>query len=129
MNYSGTTILCGAISGKCNLYMINLPSAHVAHTHHSPTILYTEHKPDVKTWHHCLRHVNIRSIVNMAHSSAIKGMTIDLLSLPPKCTHCVLGKQTQSPVPKVREGPKVSRLLEHIYVDLCGPMPCSSYSK
>jgi hypothetical protein len=56
-------------------------------------------------------------------------MTIDLLSLPPKCTHCVLGKQTRSPVSKVWESPKASHPLECIYVDLCGPMPSSSCSR
>jgi transposase InsO family protein len=53
-------------------------------------------------------------------------MTIDLSSAPPKCTHCVLGKQTCSPVPKIREGPKATKQLERVFVDLCGPMPCVS---
>jgi transposase InsO family protein len=64
----------------------------------------------------------------MARKGSVEGMTIDLLSTPPKCTHCVLRKQTHSPVPKVWEGPKVGTRLEKVYVDLCGPMPCVSHS-
>jgi len=127
-NRSGTMILRGALSGKRNLYMINLPSAHVAHSPCSLIALYSERKPDIETWHRHLGHVNVWSIVDMARGGAVEGMTVDLSSLPPKCTHCVLGKQTRSPVPKVREGPKASRPLERVYVDLCGPMPCSSHS-
>jgi hypothetical protein len=95
-NHSGATILRGAISGMRNLYMINLPSACVAHSPSIPTALYTEPKPDIETWHRHLGHVNVRSIVDMARGGAVEGMTIDLSSLPPKYTHCVLGKQTWS---------------------------------
>ncbi len=78
-NCSGVTILCGMISGSRNLYMINLPSAHVAHSPSTPMALYTECKPDIETWHHCLS----------------------------QATHP----------------------LECVFVDLCGPMPCSSHSR
>ena len=64
----------------------------------------------------------------MARKGSVEGMTIDLLSTPLKCTHCVLGKQTQLPVPKIWEGPKATGKLEKVYVDLCGPMPCVSVS-
>ena len=50
-NRSGTTLLCGTLSTKRSLYMIDLPSAHIAHTPRSPTVLYSEHKPNIKTWH------------------------------------------------------------------------------
>jgi hypothetical protein len=118
-NHSSAMILCGTLSAKCSLYMIDLPSAHIAHTPCSPIVLYLERKPDIETWHRHLGHVNMQSIVNMACSSAVKGMTVDLSSLPPKCTYCIPGKRTQSPVPKVREGPKVNRPLECVYMDLC----------
>jgi hypothetical protein len=129
MNCSSATILCGAISGTWNFYMVNLQSACIAHSPTVPTALYTNCKPDIKTWHHCLGHINIRSIVDMAHGGAVEGMAVDLLCLPPKCTHCVLGKQTQSLVPKVWEGLKASHPLERVYMDLCGPMPSSSHSR
>ena len=64
----------------------------------------------------------------MACKEAVEGMTIDLSSAPPKCTHCVLEKQTCSPIPKIWEGPKATKRLERVFVDLCGPMPCVSHS-
>ncbi len=62
----------------------------------------------------------------MARKGCIKGMAINLSSSPPKCDHCVLGKQTHSSVPKVQEGTRASSPLEQIHVDLCGPMPVLS---
>src|SRR5713101_1643307 len=108
--------------------MVALTSASVTRSPYSPTALYASCTPDVETWHCCLGHCNVRSIGEMAHKEAAEGMTIDLSSTPPKCTHCVLGKQTRSPVPKIREGPKAVGKLEKVYVDLCGPMPCVSVS-
>ncbi len=62
-NHSGAIILRGAISGTQNLYMINLPSAHVAHSPSVPMALYTECKPNIETWHRRLSHINVWSIV------------------------------------------------------------------
>src|ERR1700674_4680045 len=55
-------------------------------------------------------------------------MPIDVSAPPPKCPHCILGKQTRSSVPKVREGIKATVQLERVYVDLCGPMSICSRS-
>jgi hypothetical protein len=63
----------------------------------------------------------------MACDKVVKGMPIDLSS-PPKCDSCILGKQTQSSMPKKQEGIRASKPLEHVYVDLCGPMPCASHT-
>lgn len=46
-------------------------------------------------------------------------MTIDLSSSLAKYNAYILGKQTQIPVPKVREGKQANYLFEQ---DLCGPM-------
>ena len=64
----------------------------------------------------------------MARNKIAKGMPIDLSSSPPKCNHCMLGKQTRSPVPKMREGKRASVPLGRVYIDLCGPMPAVSKS-
>ena len=46
---------------------------------------------------------------------------------PPKCDSCILGKQTKTPVPKVREtGRRATRRLEKVWVDLTGPMAVQS---
>ena len=55
-------------------------------------------------------------------------MRIDLSTAPPRCDHCILSKQTHSSVPKVRKGVRASHPLEHVFIDLCRPMPCASHS-
>jgi hypothetical protein len=79
-------------------------------------------------WHRQLGHCNTRTIIDMAHNKAVKGMPIDLSSLPPVCDSCILGKQTRSSVPKMQEEAKAASPLECIYVDLCGPQPVASRS-
>jgi hypothetical protein len=125
-NRSGATVIRGSLSSSHHLYCVSLPSASVTHVPQRPSAMYASRMPDVETWHRRLGHCSVRSIVDMARKDAVEGMTIDLSSAPPKCTHCVLGKQTHSPVPKIREGPKVTKRLEKVFVDLCGPMPCVS---
>jgi transposase InsO family protein len=55
-------------------------------------------------------------------------MRVDLSTAPPRCDHCILGKQTRSAVPKTWEVVRASCQLEWVFVDLCGPMPCASQS-
>jgi hypothetical protein len=64
----------------------------------------------------------------MARSGVAEGMPVDLSLTPPKCDHCILGKQTRSSVPKEREGGRAVRRLERVFVDLCGPMSIQSRS-
>src|ERR1700722_4725513 len=70
----------------------------------------------------------MRTIIDMARSHEVEGMPIDLSTAPPKCDLCILAKQTQSSVPKVREGERATRRLERVHVDLCGPMSVVSRS-
>ena len=49
-------------------------------------------------------------------------MPIDLSSSPPKCNHCILGKQAHSSVLKVWEGVKATTQLERVYMNLTGPI-------
>jgi transposase InsO family protein len=84
--------------------------------------------PDLETWHRRLGHCGNEAIIDMARKGAVQGMRIDLSSAPPRCNHCILGKQTCSSVPKSREGSRATRPLEHVFVDLCGPMPVRSRS-
>jgi transposase InsO family protein len=60
--------------------------------------------------------------MDMARARVAENMPIDLSTLPAKCVTCILGKQTRSSIPKVREGPKATEKLERVYIDLCGPM-------
>ena len=55
-------------------------------------------------------------------------MHINLSSAPPKCQSCILGKQTRTPVPKVREGAQAEGVLDVVYIDLTGPESVQSTS-
>src|ERR1700733_1229865 len=60
----------------------------------------------------------------MARSGYITGMPMQSSFKPPKCKYCILGKQTQSPVPKKcteGEGHRATHKLEKVWVDLSGP--------
>jgi len=132
-------LLRGTIIENRLLYGLNLHNTCDSNTkpHGSKTSLmeptqsafYASRTPDVETWHQRLGHCNVSTIVNMAQKGTVKGMAIDLSSSPAKCNACILGKQTQTPVPKVREGERANHPFEQVFVDLCGPIwPVSSSS-
>jgi hypothetical protein len=125
-------IVRGTLSKSNGLYTLNCSSARVTHAKPTPSAittsaLYTKRIPDLETWHRRLGHCNTRTIIDMARDKVVKDMPIDLSSAPPKsCDSCILGKHPRSPVPKVREGVRAKSPLERVYVDLFGPMPCTS---
>ena len=84
-------------------------------------LLHVRAAPDLETWHRRLGHVNYSSIIHMAEKSLVTGMPTNLSNLPPICDHCILGKQTRTPVPKVREGERAQRRLEKVFLDITGP--------
>ena len=95
----------------------------------SPSHAYvTSRLPDIDTWHRRLGHCAFETIIKMARSGCVKGMKIDLSSKPSKCEHCILGKQTRSSIPNLREGPRATQPLAKVFVDLCGPMSLPSRS-
>jgi len=127
-NKSNTVLMHGSLSPTKRLYILTTKTPFIQHVKTpEPTILYAR-VPDIETWHRHLSHCNPRTIIEMAKKGASEGMPINLSSLPAKCDHCTLGKQSQSPVPKTREGSKAERRLERVFVDLCGPMAVASHS-
>jgi len=135
-NKSGATVLRGTVLHSRHLYALSLHSPCVEHTKpksspcltESSTALLSTRVPDLETWHRHLGHCSTDAIVDMACKGVVQGMRVDLSTAPPRCDHYISGKQTRSPVPKMREGIRASRPLERVYVDLCGPMPCASRS-
>ena len=85
--------------------------------------------PNLDTWHGRLGHPNNQAIYDMATKGLAKGMPIDLSLAPPKCEHCILGKQVKSSVPQVHMGKKLMWKLGIIYVDLTGPEVVEPASK
>ena len=130
-NKSGTVLMCGAISESKKLYILTTNTPFMQHcksvSNPSHSVLVTR-IPNIETWHCHLGHCNMCAIIEMAKNNVSQGMPIDLSLLPPKCDHCVLGKQLCSLVPKIWEGTKMSRHLDWVYVDLCGLMAIMSQS-
>ena len=134
---NGAVVAHGTVSATRNLYTLssdspgNLPKLLGDQTA-LPILPYVSYvstnTPDVETWHRRLAHCSVQTVLDMARNGVVRGMPIDLSTLPPKCDHCIVGKQTRSSVPKVREGPKATRRLERVFVDLCGPHLVTSKS-
>ena len=57
----------------------------------------------------------------MAKKGMATGMATDLSSILPTCEHCILRKQTKTPVPKICEGEREKGILEIIYSDITKP--------
>ncbi len=101
-NKGGAVVLCSTVLHSHQLYALLLHSPHVEHAKpqtpnsllESSTALLSSHTPDLKMWHRCLGHCNTDSIINMAHKGVVQGMHVDLSTAPPRCDHCILGKQT-----------------------------------
>ena len=114
----------GSLLPNKNLYTLDITSAHAEHA------LSVHAQPTIETWHHRLGHANFQTVSEMVRNGLIKGASASSHK-PAKCDSCILGKQTQTSVPKRREegtGHKATRKLEKVWVDLAGPHPVASRS-
>jgi len=79
----GTTIAQGIVSTTRNLYLLSSFAPHVIPSPNSAdTTFYASQIPNVETWHHRLGHCNARTIIDMARNNIIKGMPINLSTIP-----------------------------------------------
>ena len=120
--------MCSTLSANTGLYTLNCSSTYVTYPKLSfvSSALYAKPIPNLKTWHYCLGHCSNQTIVCMACNQITKGMPINLSVAPLTYDSYILGKQTHSSVPKIKEGLWAISPLEHIYIDLCGPQPVAS---
>lgn len=119
---SNTVLARGTYLPSTQLYSINL--AQPAACAHSAII-----SPTAETWHRRLGHANHQVVEDMARLKSGKGMPTSFSSKPTTCDSCIVGKQTKSPVPKLREEGgehRAKRVLELLWVDLTGPMAVKS---
>lgn len=79
-----------------------------------------------EVWHRRLGHLNHRSM-QLLNKGMATGITYSNNSNFEKCVACVMGKQTRLPFPK-KSFNRATDILELVHTDLCGPMPCSSFS-
>jgi len=109
-----TLVATGSKTSNRALYHLRCKPIFVHHAHVAQRV------SSLATWHRCLGHINYDCIVHLARHGLASGMHVNLSALPPKCDHCILGKQTCNPVPKIWEGKRASRCLEKVFVDLTG---------
>ena len=64
------------------------------------------------TWHKRLGHANYRAVLDLARRGLATGMPPPTSPTFTSCEHCILGKQTRSSVPKVRQGEQATRRLD-----------------
>lgn len=87
-----------------------------------------EQPANMQTWHRRLGHANFQAVMQLARDHKIKG-ALPLHHPMPKCDSCLLGKQTRTAVPKLRqEGHRAMRRLEIVWADLMGPVNVRSRS-
>ncbi|OJT05515.1 Copia protein [Trametes pubescens] len=84
--------------------------------------------PTLETWHRRLGHANYRATYKVAVQARATGTPVNLSVLPPKCDSCILGKQTRSTVPDVREGVRSTERGSTFFVDAAGTYSTRSAS-
>ncbi|KAI0370885.1 hypothetical protein BV20DRAFT_902049, partial [Pilatotrama ljubarskyi] len=67
-----------------------------------------------------LGHANYRATHTVAKAVRASGTPVNLSSPPPKCDSCILGKQTRTPVPSVREGERSKERGGTFFLDAAG---------
>ena len=111
------------------LYTLSSPSTQTSNNIALPAL--SSPTPNLESWHRHLGHTNFHTVLDMACGNMVTGMKTNLSPIPSTCDTCVRGKQTRNPIPKLCEGPRSSRRLERVHIDLSGPhsiVSCSGFS-
>lgn len=74
----------------------------------------------VQIWHERMAHLNFGDLLCAVNKGFIRGININQESDHEACQTCLQGKMTRLPFPK--ESQHVTKKLELIHTDLCGPM-------
>jgi GAG-pre-integrase domain len=79
---------------------------------------------DIEIWHHQIGHLSVRGMCQL-EKGMVKGLQFDKNQELPLCCSCIEGKQHLSPLPS-SGGMQVTKMLEIIHMDVCGPMKSPS---
>lgn len=121
---SGTLLATGPLIPGKRLYTIELQDALAEHA-----LTAAQRPVKIDTWHWRLGHANYQVVATMARNGLLPGTPSTSLLAQPKCDVCILGKQTKTSVPKVREeGRRAVKRLQIVWIDLAGPMHVQSYA-
>ena len=143
-NQSGQLTCSGQLQGK--LYIMNMrtvvpETARIAHVEAFPaegedfsdtaeTALVacsSASIANVDTWHHCLAHLNIDSVMRMVRKGMVKGMEISgSATRTTPCEPCLKGKQTRTEIQKITET-RADVVLGRVFSDVCGKLATRSH--
>lgn len=76
--------------------------------------------PTLETLHRRLGHANYRAAYDVGVRMRTEGTSVDLSDPPYKCEPCIRGKQTRTPVPKIRVGERASKPGHCLFIDMWG---------
>lgn len=82
---------------------------------------------DVNKWHCRMGHLNLKDLVDSNEKGNIRGLNVSKLSEELNCDVCALNKLTRAPFPNKSE--RVTKMLEVVHSDLCGPIRMPSIGK
>jgi hypothetical protein len=111
---NGSCILLGTLTAH-HLYAISSGQFTIGHAFMVTFI------PTLEIWHRHLGHANYCAVSDLhaqSCSAGTLGMHTCSSSAPSSCEHCILGKQTRSSVPKVKQGVRACKKLGIVLVNL-----------
>jgi transposase InsO family protein len=85
----------------------------------------------IRLMHDRLNHLNVRQMVQMRASDMVEGANLLPSSVPSSgsqlsCESCIIGKSHRATMPRKAAAQRVTRCLQLVHSDVCGPVRCPS---
>ena len=87
----------------------------------------------LRLMHERLNHLNVRQMVQMRASDMVEGAHSLPSSIPPSgsrlsCESCIIGKSHRATMPRKATAQRVTRCLQLVHSDVCGPVRCPAFN-
>ena len=87
----------------------------------------------LRLMHERLNHLNVRQMVQMRASDMVDGAHSLPSSIPPSgsrlsCESCIIGKSHRATMPRKATAQRVTRCLQLVHSDVCGPVRCPAFN-
>jgi transposase InsO family protein len=87
----------------------------------------------LRLMHDRLNHLNVRQMVQMRASDMVEGAKSLPSSVPPSgslsCESCIIGKSHRATMPRKAAAQRVTRCLQLVHSDICGPVRVPAFNK
>ena len=81
-----------------------------------------------ETWHRRFGHPGKEVLAKMQKNGSVAGLPKGVGTLREHCDACHEGKMARKPVAKETDRPKVTKPLEKLHMDICGPMEVKAWN-